>query len=180
MSNKYRPFRKFLPLFMIMFAMILLMGTSYALLRSKQYGNAYIMEVGLLEITFEDSNINALNVENAYPMTDSEGMASKDELEFTIVNTGEFVADYKVTIEETSTNPSFKDVIRYAVNKDDTGYGEVKLLSQDNVVQEGNLGVKGKATFKVKAWLSEDAGNEYMNKTFTSRINIDSSQVKNS
>ncbi len=177
MSKKYRPFRKFLPLFMIMVAAVALMGTSYALLRTKEYGNAYIMEVGLLQITFEDSETNALNVENAYPMTDEEGLKSKDALEFTIVNTGEFESDYKVTIEETSTNPAFKDVIRYSVNKDDAGYGEVKLLSQDNIISEGNLGVKGKANFKVKVWLAENAGNEYMNKVFTSRVNVGSKQV---
>ena len=174
-----KEFKKYAPIFLIMLAIILLMGTSYALLRSSQQGeNTYVMNVGLLEVTFVDSETNELTINNAVPMTDSEGMSQSDELIFTVKNTGDFKAQYNVYIEETSTNPVFKTVIRFIANKNDTGYNSPKTLSEDYYIEQGgSLAVGESATYKVKLWLSETADNTYMNKTFTARIVVDSYQT---
>ena len=175
-----KEFKKYAPIFLIMLAIVLLMGTSYALLRSSQQGeNTYVMNVGLLEVTFVDSETNELTINNAVPMTDSEGMSQSDELIFTVKNTGDFKAQYNVYIEETSTNPAFKTVIRFIANKNDTGYNSPKTLSEDNYIDQGGiLAVGESATYKVKLWLSETADNTYMNKTFTARIVVEVFQVQ--
>ena len=174
-----KEFKKFLPVFLIILAVVLLLGTSYALLRSSDQGeNTYVMNVGLLEVTFVDSETNELTINNAVPMTDSEGMSQSDELIFTVKNTGDFTAQYNVYIEETSTNPEFKSVIRFISNKNDTGYNSPKTLSEDKYIDTGGvLDVEETATYKVKLWLSENADNTYMNKTFTARIVIEVFQV---
>ena len=174
-----KEFKKFLPVFLIILAVVLLLGTSYALLRSSDQGeNTYVMNVGLLEVTFVDSETNELTINNAVPMTDSEGMSQSDELIFTVKNTGDFTAQYNVYIEETSTNPEFKSVIRFISNKNDTGYNSPKTLSEDKYIDTGGvLDVEETATYKVKLWLSETADNTYMNKTFTARIVIEVFQV---
>ena len=174
-----KEFKKFLPVFLIILAVVLLLGTSYALLRSSDQGeNTYVMNVGLLEVTFVDSETNELSISNAVPMTDSEGMSQSDELIFTVKNTGDFKAQYNVYIEETSTNPAFKTVIRFISNKNDTGYNSPKTLSEDKYIDTGGvLDVEETATYKVKLWLSETADNTYMNKTFTARIVIEVFQV---
>ena len=101
-----KEFKKFLPIFLIILAVVLLMGTSYALLRSSDQGeNTYVMSVGLLEVTFQDSVTNSLNLENAVPMADNEGMNQASELTFTVQNTGDLAAGYDIYIEETSTSP---------------------------------------------------------------------------
>ena len=170
-----KEFKKFLPVFLIILAVVLLLGTSYALLRSSDQGeNTYVMNVGLLEVTFVDSETNELTINNAVPMTDSEGMSQSDELIFTVKNTGDFTAQYNVYIEETSTNPEFKSVIRFISNKNDTGYNSPKTLSEDKYIDKGGvLDVEETATYKVKLWLSETADNTYMNKTFTARIVVE-------
>src|SRR5699024_6234883 len=118
-------------------------------------------------------------INNAVPMTDSEGMSQSDELIFTVKNTGDFKAQYNVYIEETSTNPAFKTVIRFIANKNDTGYNSPKTLSEDNYIDQGGiLAVGESATYKVKLWLSETADNTYMNKTFTARIVVEVFQVQ--
>ena len=174
-----KEFKKFLPIFLIILAVVLLMGTSYALLRSSDQGeNTYVMKVGLLEVTFQDSETNELTISNAVPMTDSEGISQSDELIFTVKNTGDFTAQYNVYIEETSTNPVFKTVIRFIANKNDTGYNSPKTLSEDNYIDQGGiLAVGESATYKVKLWLSETADSTYMNKTFTARIVVEVFQV---
>ena len=174
-----KPFKKYLPVYMIILSVILLMGTSYALLRSSHQGeNSYVMNVGLLEVTFVDSQTSALTLENAKPVTDKEGINQTNELVFTVKNTGNIVAKYSVYIEETSTSPEFKTVIRFISNKNDTGYTDPKTLSEDKYIDQGSyLDVGEIATYKVKAWISETADATYMNQTFTARIVIDSFQI---
>ena len=173
-----KPFKKYLPIYMIMLSIILLMGTSYALLKSSHQGeNAYTMNVGTLQVTFTDSSTNTLTLENAYPVTDEEGISNTNELSFTVKNTGNVDAFYSVYIEETSTSPEFKSVIRFISNKNDTGYNSPKTLSDDKYIDSASyLGINETASYKVKTWISEDATSTYMNKTFTARIVVDSSQ----
>ena len=173
-----KPFKKYLPVYMIMLSIMLLMGTSYALLRSSHQGeNSYVMNVGLLEITFVDSETSALTLENAKPVTDKEGKSNTNELVFTVKNTGNVIAKYNVYIEETSTSPEFKTVIRFISNKNDTGYTDPKTLSEDKYIDtESYLNVGETATYKVKAWISETADATYMNQTFTARIVVDAEQ----
>ena len=173
-----KEFKKYAPIFLIMLAIILLIGTSYALLRSSSRGeNTYVMNVGLLEVTFQDSETNSLSLENAVPMTDNEGMNQASELIFTVKNTGNLAAGYDIYIEETSTSPEFKTVIRFISNKNDTGYNSPKTLSVDKYIDQSTLAIGESATYKVKLWLSETADNTYMNKTFTARIVVDSYQT---
>ncbi len=175
-----KPFKKYLPIYMITLSIVLLMGTSYALLRSSHQGeNTYTMNVGTLQVTFVDSATNALTLENAFPMTDDEGMSETKELTFTVKNTGTVTSKYSVYIEETSTTPEFKSVIRFISNKNNTGYNSPKTLSEDKYIDsESYLAVSETAVYKVKAWISDTADSTYMNKTFTARIVVESVQTK--
>ena len=175
-----KPFKKYLPVYMIMLSIMLLLGTSYALLRSSHQGeNSYVMNVGLLEVTFVDSQTSALTLENAKPVTDKEGINQTNELVFTVKNTGNVAAKYNVYIEETSTSPEFKTVIRFISNKNDTGYNDPKTLADDKYIDQGSyLDIGETATYKVKAWISETADATYMNQTFTARIVVEVEQSK--
>ena len=94
--------KKSLLIILIILSIIVLIGTSYGLLRSSQIGeNSYVMNVGLLEVSFLDSETNALTIENMVPSTDEEGMNTDKELSFTVKNTGTIDAKYNVYIEET-------------------------------------------------------------------------------
>ena len=176
-KNKY--VNKFLPLYVAILALILLLGSSYALFRSSHTStNVYTMNVGLLEVNFYGTT-NTLTYNNMYPMTDEEGLSlNNNVLNFTVKNTGNVEALYDVYIEETSTNPEFKSVIKYAVNKDDNGYGNALGLSNNMLYidKEQVLDSNDTANYKVKFWLSETADNTYMNKTFTAKIVITSRQ----
>ncbi len=177
--ERFKSLKKYLPIYMIMLSIVLLMGTSYALLRSSHQGeNTYTMNVGTLQVTFVDSETNALTLENAYPTTDDEGMSETKELTFTVKNTGTVTSKYSVYIEETSTTPEFKSVIRFISNKNDTGYNSPKTLSEDKYIDsESYLETSKTATYKVKAWISDTADSTYMNKTFTARIVVESVQA---
>ena len=167
--------KKYVPFMLVLVAILILSGTSYALLKSTSKGsNPYVMNVGVLEISFQDSEEDKLTLVNQIPISDEEGIDSEDEYEFTIKNTGTLPATYSVYIEETSTNPEFKSVIRYITSKNDGEYTDPKTLSEDKYIDtNATLGIDQTATYKVKLWLSIDADSTYMNKTFTARIVVD-------
>jgi len=167
--------KKYVPFMLVLVAIVILSGTSYALLKSTSKGsNPYVMNVGVLEISFQDSEEDKLTLVNQIPISDEEGIDSEEEYEFTIKNTGTLPATYSVYIEETSTNPEFKSVIRYITSKNDGEYTDPKTLSEDKYIDtNATLGIDETATYKVKLWLSIDADSTYMNKTFTARIVVD-------
>ncbi len=163
---------------MISLSLVLLLGSSYALLRSSQVGsNPYVINVGTLQVTFEEGKTEKLNLENMYPMSDKEGISQSDELGFTVKNTGTVASYYDVYIEETSTTPEFKSVIRFISNKDNQGYNEPKTLSEDkNIDVGGYLKANESSSYKVKIWLDYNADNTYMDKTFTAKVLVNSFQ----
>ena len=84
----------------IIFLIFLVVGTSYSLLRSSNSGeNLYVMNVGLLEVTFVDSETSTLTLSNAKPLTDLDGSSETKELVFIVKNTGNILAKYDVYIE---------------------------------------------------------------------------------
>jgi len=155
--------------------LVIAIGSSYALLRNSQVGNnSYTINAGNLEVTFKDQETDALTISNMYPMTDTEGLTQTDELTFVVKNTGNIPAVYNVYIEETSTSPAFKTVIRYVDKKNSGEYSDVKVLNDNKYIDEkARLEVNAEATYKVKLWLAEEADATYMNKTFRAKIVVD-------
>ncbi len=170
--------RKNIMILMISLSLVLLLGSSYALLRSTQVGtNPYVINVGTLQVTFVDSETEFLNLTDMYPMSDKEGSSQDKELSFMVKNTGNVDSYYDVTLEETSTNPEFKSVIRYIINNDDKGYNEPKTLGENKYIEVGGyLKPNESSSYKVKIWLDYNADNNYMDKTFTAKVAINSFQ----
>ncbi len=162
----------------IALSVILILSSSYAVLRSSKLGkNSYVINVGDLQVSFQDNKTNALTASNMYPMTDEEGAKVEQELVFTVKNEGSVKAYYNVWIEETSTEPEFKTVIKYIVKKDTGDYGSPNILSEEkNIDYNATLEANGEVTYHVKVYLAESADNTYMGKTFTGKIHVEASQ----
>ena len=141
-------FKKYLPVFLMMLSLILLLGTSYALIKNGNKGeNSYVVNIGNLEVTFVDSETDNLVLDNMVPMSDTDGANQSDELSVTIENTGGAYAQYNIYIEETSSGVEFKSQIRFITNKNNTGYGTVKTLSEDKYIDKmGELNASETAT----------------------------------
>ena len=92
--------RKNIIVLMISLSLILLLGSSYALLRSTVVGsNPYVINVGNLQVTFEDGQTAKLNLEDMYPMSDKEGSSQSKVLGFVVKNTGTVASYYDVYLE---------------------------------------------------------------------------------
>ena len=185
----FKQFNKFLPLYLVMIALVILMSTSYALLRNSARGEkTYTMNVGNLSVSFIDQNTNEIEITNMYPMTDDEGMAqngAKDILEFTVTNDGTLKANYNVYIEELDSTIPMSSVIKYSFCKKGPGdleysdYSEPILLSTNNYIEEkGTLNIGDSSSYKVKMWLIESADKTYMNKIFKARVVVEALQYE--
>ncbi len=185
----FKQFNKFLPLYLVMIALVILMSTSYALLRNSARGEkTYTMNVGNLSVSFIDQNTNEIEITNMYPMTDDEGMAQNGEhdiLEFTVTNDGTLKANYNVYIEELDSTIPMSGVIKYSFCKKGPGdleysdYSEPILLSTNNYIEKkGTLNIGDSSSYKVKMWLIESADKTYMNKIFKARVVVEALQYE--
>ena len=128
--------RKKLIVMVIALSLILILSSSYAILRSTKVGqNDYVINVGDLKVVFNDGQTEKLSLTNIEPLSDEEGESQEDVLSFTIENTGTVGSYFDISIEELSTSPEFKSVIKYISNKDDGEYTEPKVLSDNKYIE---------------------------------------------
>ncbi len=178
--------RRNIMILMISLSLVLLLGSSYALLRSTEVGSTpYVINVGSLQVTFDDDKTDKLTLENMYPMSDDEGSSRSEELSFVVKNTGNIEARYNVYLEELSNTPVFKDHIRFIVKKNNHDYSNPKTLGSNKYIDaNAYLNTNQSATYQVKLWLDREADNTYMSdetstKEFKAKVVIEGIQNTN-
>ena len=162
----------------ILITVIAIVGTSYAVFTSiVTSNNNQTIRVGTFEITFTEGN--TVKLENASPITDAEGLALTP-YNFTIKNSGNINAKYRVKLEEDTTDAQNllpKDKIKIAYSIGNTTSAP-RLLSSDTgfVIDEGVLQSEDTINYSLRLWLDESAGNEVQGKTFKAKLVVEAVQ----
>ena len=113
-----KPFLKFLPLFLILLVLIIIIGNSYSLIDNIiPNSNNYQEKTNNLEITFLNNNSNIFNLENK-------------EISFKIKNISSKKITYNVYLEFKDNNSK----IKYKVFKNNKDY-LTKVLGEDNYIE---------------------------------------------
>jgi len=152
----------------IVFVGIALFSSTYALFYSEDVaGNESSYSTGLLSIVAA-SKSDVISLNNALPMTDTEGLESAPYV-FTIKNVGNL--DYKFNIMLLSTDDSTIEPAFIKLQVDD---GEVTTLTElptGGVIKE-NIVLKARESIdiSIRIWLSIDTTNDQLGKTFNSKI----------
>lgn len=157
--------------------LLMVLGTSYSLI-TKTYSstNSYSLTVGNIEVSFDSDNENNITLTNSYPISDKEGLESDKEFSFRVNNTGNYTANYSISIEETSP-VKIGEVIRFSYNLNDTGYTKISTLSNNNIVTQNMVLEANKIDeYKIKFWVKEDASISYMNKSFSAKLVLNATQ----
>ncbi|HIR59122.1 MAG TPA: hypothetical protein IAB38_03645 [Candidatus Onthousia excrementipullorum] len=161
----------------ILISVVALIGTSYALLTMTIEGDKKItLTAGILKVDFEDGNY--INLENAAPMTDSQGQ-KLTPYTFTITNTGNINAYYHVSLEEEATNTLTNNYLKMRLTND-AGYdsGVVKVNSYGtgtfDIKSEETLEPSDTVTYTLWMWLDNDADNSAQGKEYKSKIVVTS------
>ena len=170
--------RKGLIIITVLIAMCLvtLVGSSYALFTRTFTSNKKIsVQAGTLKADFAEGN--RINLSNVAPMSDNNGM-NTTPYTFTITNSGSVTAYYTIRNEEDSSNTLNNKYIKYRLISDnydsgiktlDTMGSGYYILSSENTVAVGKS-----ITYKLFLWLSSEADNEAQNKTYQSKIVVQS------
>ena len=161
----------------ILISIVALIGASYALLTMTIEGDKKItLTAGILKVDFEDGNY--INLENAAPMTDSQGQ-KLTPYTFTITNTGNINAYYHVSLEEESTNTLTNNYLKMRLTNNQ-GYdsGVVKVNSYGtgtfDIKSEETLEPSDTVTYTLWMWLDETADNGAQGKEYKSKIVVTS------
>ena len=161
---------------LILISIITLIGSSYALLTKSFKGDKLSMQVGTLKVDFTEGN--AINMNNTIPMSDTDGLATTPYT-FTITNSGTIDAYYTVSNEEDSSNTLDTTYLKMKITSDD-GYdsGIVTLKSLGSktyrIIDEKILKTDKSITYKLYLWISGEAGNDIQDKTYKSKIVVNS------
>ena len=100
----------------ISLSIILLFGTSYALLKVSKNSNNYVIDLGNLQVEFEEGKTEVLSLENAKPLNDTDGLKESKALSFIIKNNGSVDATYNVYIEDDKITYEYAALAYNSVN----------------------------------------------------------------
>ena len=160
----------------------MLVGSSYAyLVYSSKTNNSTVIRAGTLALDFKNQS-NSITLSNSLPISDSDGLNSTNEYEFTVSNNGSISSTYKITLDNVCTTSKTYTVSGVSVTPDKcvpndyikvglkSGDGDYKVLEKDNnngnsyILDVDSLVSSTSQTYKLKIWLDYDTPNEYNSK----------------
>ena len=147
---------------------VMLLGTSYSLLTNSIVSNeAYGFNVANFDVSFTD---DAKITVSGIPTSDFDGVKNSKEYTFQVNNNSDYDINYRLDIVENGQD-EMKEVIHYVYSVNDSEYGDILSLKDNYTVKQNKvLEVNTTDVYKIKIWLSEDADESYMNKSFSATI----------
>lgn len=161
---------------------MLSIGSTFAIFTVSSKSAEYnVIKTGTLNINFAADASSTVGLNNALPMSDTDGLAQSGTT-FTITNTGSLPANYSVSLKDdtdmvTQDNCSDKQLakenIKYSL---DSSTANLLSTAIDNTLISGNLKAGEAKTFTLKLWIKEDATNEVLSKHYHGKIVVDAAQ----
>ena len=138
-----------------------------------------------LTVDIDSESDDALNIVNAYPMYDSQGMENEAFI-FTVTNNSSHGIDYNLIVENDSdklaeclqtneTCPELStDYIRYSYKVDNgTWSSPANLGDNSNIIHVDSIRSNQSTQISIKLWIDEDAGNEIQGHYFFGKLVIE-------
>jgi len=176
-------------LFVIVAAIVMLIGLSYAWLQITLRGEKEIniFAAGSLRLVLDDTMTNGINITEAIPITDDEGK-TLEEYTFTLENTGKVDSDYTIYLDDldlpTDKTRMQDQFIKYYLVRDGKEIA-LDLLSTtgtnpDRILDSGSIESGEKFTYSLRMWIDQDATNEVMDTVFKGQLRVKAMQKANS
>ena len=153
---------------------LMLFGSSYSLIIGNLVSDeTYGFDVSNFDVQFSDNRKISIS---GIPESDVEGLRNSKEFSFTVTNNSNYDVNYRIDILSDSTT-NVGDVIHYVYSLNNSQYSEVLSLKNNFTIKQNKVLEKGNSdTYKIKMWLSLDADETYMNKTFSANISLNATQ----
>ena len=163
---------------------VLIIALSYAAFRFTGLGQREnVVALGTLELTLNEGT--TINLEDTYPLTDSEGLAL-DGYSFTLENTGTAAVDYVIyldNLEITSPDIKLDDMyLKYSFDKNDTvGTAEfLESLGEDSsrILDQGTLNSSEENSYVLRVWPTIEVDGDFGGQVWKGRIRVTGDQVR--
>ena len=198
MEEKTKNNKKRKLIIVIIILLMLVTGISYAAFTYNFKGTESLINVKPVELELLESTGEIINIQNAFPMTDEQGIAQSETFDFAVTTRTEAVTDifYSLKIEKVSVDSGFtslqdSDVKIYLTdfnNKALIGPRKISNLT-DNIFYESynshtSEGTEVTTKFKLRSWIDEDvdAKNWDMNTKlqYKFKIGVEGKEYKSS
>ena len=187
-SKKTRNIIVTVSVIILVILLVFIVGNSFGFFKYIKKGDIVnIITIKGIEVEILNDEDDALNLENAYPISDSDGMLLTPFV-FSMTNTSSSALTYSILIEndeeklancvlEDGSSCEELDIsnIKYSYKKDDGSYSEPVLLSNDNnIIASGVINSDETIKSSIILWITSEAGNEIQNKYFFGKLVIQS------
>ena len=162
---------------------IIIIALSYAAFSFSRIGSENVITLGTLELTLNEGN--TINLEDTYPLTDSEGLALSG-YDFTLENTGTAAVDYVIYLDNIAIeSPDVKldDMyLKYSFDKNNTiGTAEyLETLGEDGsrVLDQGTLDSSEENSYILRVWPTVDIDGDFGGQVWKGKLRITGDQVR--
>lgn len=176
---------------LIILVSIFFVGGSFGLFKYLKKGDVVnVITINGIKVEIVSCDNDCLNLKDAYPISDEEGLTSTPFV-FKILNNTSNNINYSIKIipDSEKINECYLDdgtncpelttnYIKYAYKKNDGTYSEPKLLSDDNnTLTTDIILANSNVTSSVIIWIDENSSNEIMNHYFFGKLIIEGSKV---
>ena len=146
---------------------------TYALFTNEVSSIVQSYGTGTLKLSYSNTSIN---LDNAYPMTDTDGMNQSDNT-ITITNIGTLAYKFNVILDPSSDSTISSDLIRVSMD----GENPATLSTDSNIIiRDVILNPGSSRTFTIKLWInSNTSSSDILNKKFSASLTSTGIAVKN-
>lgn len=164
--------------------LVVIIGLTYAAFNFAKLGTKdNVITLGTLELTLTEGN--TINLEDTYPLTDSEGLAL-DGYDFTLENTGTADVNYAIYLDNVEVSlPDVKlddKYLKYNLNKNQVA-GSTKYITSlgqngSRKLDQGTLKSKAKNDYILKIWPTTEIDGDFGGQVWKGKLRITGDQVK--
>ena len=162
---------------------IIIIALSYAAFSFSRIGSENVITLGNLELTLTEGT--TINLEDTYPLTDSEGLALSG-YDFTLENTGTAAVDYVIYLDNVAIeSPDVKldDMyLKYSFDKDNVvGTAEyLETLGTDGsrILDQGPLDSGEENSYVLRVWPTIEVDGDFGGQVWKGKLRITGDQVR--
>ena len=174
---------KIMLIILLVALIIIIIALSYAAFSFSRIGSENVITLGTLELTLNEGN--TINLEDTYPLTDSEGLALSG-YDFTLENTGTAAVDYVIYLDNVaieSPNVKLDDMyLKYSFDKNKTiGTAEyLETLGEDGsrVLDQGTLKSGEENSYVLRVWPTIEVDGDFGGQVWKGKLRITGDQVR--
>lgn len=162
---------------------IVIIALSYAAFNYSRVGSENVITLGTLELTLHEGN--TINLEDTYPLTDSEGLALSG-YDFTLENTGTADVNYVIYLDNVEiTSPDVKlddKYLKYSLDKGSVK-GNADYLNNlgadgSRILDQGTITSGEENSYVLRVWPTTEVDGDFGGQVWKGKLRITGDQVR--